>query len=156
MPPESASASSTGETEIPAVLKLAWKVFLEFESPVYPPEGTEEFRKTLRDEDYLSGIEYIGAFEGDDPVGVIGFRPVRMHICFFFVDGKYQRRGIGTGMFRYLRELFPERDITLNSSPYGIPFYKHLGFTETDEEQSVNGIRFTPMILKGEKDHAEH
>ena len=35
--------------------------------------------------------------------------------------------------------------ITLNSSPYGLPFYQALGFLSTDQEQTVNGIRFTPM-----------
>ncbi|MCR5316778.1 MAG: GNAT family N-acetyltransferase [Treponema sp.] len=35
--------------------------------------------------------------------------------------------------------------VTLNSSPYGLPFYKARGFVPTDEEKTVNGIRFTPM-----------
>ena len=39
----------------------------------------------------------------------------------------------------------PYGTITLNSSPYGLPFYKALGFVPTDNEQIVNGIRFTPM-----------
>ena len=29
------------QKEIPAALELAWKVFLEYESPDYAPEGTE-------------------------------------------------------------------------------------------------------------------
>ena len=37
------------------------------------------------------------------------------------------------------------KTITLNSSPYGKPFYLFLGFIPTDDEQIVNGIRFTPM-----------
>ena len=28
---------------------------------------------------------------------------------------------------------------------YGVPFYKAVGFAPTDEEKTVNGIRFTPM-----------
>ena len=67
------------------------------------------------------------------------------HICFFFVDGRYHRRGIGTRMFRRLLEDYPGETITLNSSPYGRPFYKAIGFVPTDEEKTVNGIRFTPM-----------
>ena len=41
--------------------------------------------------------------------------------------------------------LYPDKTITLNSSPYGLLFYQSLGFHKTDEEQTVNGIRFTPM-----------
>ena len=37
------------------------------------------------------------------------------------------------------------REITLNASPYGKPFYLHLGFVPQSDEQEVDGIRFTPM-----------
>ena len=137
--------------EIPAALDLAWKVFSEYESPVYSAEGTEEFRKSIHDPDYLLGIEYYGAFDGEKLVGEIGIRPDRRHICFFFVDGAYHRRGIGTDLFRYLREAFPNQAITLNSAPYGLPFYRKLGFRETDREQTVNGICFTPMKYERSK-----
>lgn len=35
--------------------------------------------------------------------------------------------------------------ITVNASPYAIEAYHHLGFVDTAKEQTVNGIRFTPM-----------
>lgn len=133
------------QNEIPAALELAWKVFSEYELPDYAPEGTEEFRKCLHDEEYLAGIEYYGTFDGEKLIGIIGIRADKNHICFFFVDGKYHRKGIGTGMFRYLLKNYSGRTITLNSSPYGLPFYKAIGFVPMDEEKTVNGIRFTPM-----------
>lgn len=139
------------EGEMPAALALAWKVFIEYESPDYSPEGTEEFRKTLQDDAYLAGIVCYGAFDGDKLVGLLGIRDVRRHICFFFVDGAYHRRGIGTRLFGKVLEAYPGQDITLNSSPYGLPFYKALGFETADSEQTVNGIRFTPMIYRAER-----
>ena len=126
-------------------LQLAWKVFSEFEVPDYAPEGAEEFRKCLNDEAYLAGIRYYGAYDGEKLVGILGVREDSCHICFFFVEGEYQRRGIGTGLFLRMREDFPGRKVTLNSSPYGLPFYRALGFRAMDSEQTVNGIRFTPM-----------
>ena len=137
------------EDKIPEALALAWKVFSEYESPDYSPEGTEEFNKCLHDEKYLSGIEYYGAFFGERLVGTIGIRAEKRHICFFFIDGKYHRQGIGTALFQYLLKDYPEETIMLNSSPYGLPFYKAIGFVPTDEEQTVNGIRFTPMKYEG-------
>jgi GNAT superfamily N-acetyltransferase len=131
--------------EIPVALDLAWRVFSEYESPDYSEEGTEEFRKCLHDEEYLTGIEYYGAFDAEKLIGIIGIRPDRKHICFFFVDGKYQRQGIGTRLFKTVLQDYPEQTITVNSSPYGVPFYHALGFENTDKEQTVNGIRFTPM-----------
>jgi len=133
------------EDERQAALDLAWVVFSEYESPDYSAEGTEEFRKCLHDEDYLHGLQYYGAFDGEKLIGEIAIRPDRKHICFFFVDGRYHRRGIGTRMFRRLLEDYPGETITLNSSPYGLPFYKAIGFVATEEEKTVNGIRFTPM-----------
>ncbi len=132
--------------ETPAALALAWKVFCAYESPVYPPEGTEEFRKSIQSEVYLAGIVYYGAFDGAALVGVLGIRKQRRHICFFFLDGAYHRRGIGTRLFCRARGDFPG-EITLNAAPFGLPFYKKLGFVPTAEEQTVNGIRFTPMRL---------
>ena len=137
--------------EIPAALELAWRVFSEYESPDNAPEGTEEFRKCLRDEAYLAGIDYYGAFDGETLAGMVGVRPDRNHICFFFVEGRYHRQGIGTRLFRTLLKDRPGQTVTLNSSPYGLPFYEALGFEKTAEEQTVNGIRFTPMKYEGRK-----
>ena len=41
-------------------------------------------------------------------------------------------------------------ELTLNSSPYGLPFYLSVGFEALSMEQEINGIRFTPMkyVLK--------
>ena len=139
------SIRKLSEEEISTALDLAWRVFSEYESPDYGEEGIEEFRKCLHDEGYLAGIEYYGAFDGERLIGLVGIRSDKKHICFFFVDGKYHRQGIGTMLFKVVRQDYPNQTITLNSSPYGVPFYHALGFTDTDKEQTVNGIRFTPM-----------
>ena len=133
------------KAETDAALQLAWKVFCGYEAPDYPPEGTEEFKRCLSDDAYLAGIRYYGAFDAEKLAGMLGIREEKCHICFFFVDGEHQRLGIGTRLFRRMREDFPDQTITLNSSPFGLPFYTALGFTATDREQTVTGIRFTPM-----------
>ena len=138
------------EDEKQSALELAWRVFSEYESPDYIPEGTEEFRKCLHDEEYLAGIEYYGAFDREKLIGTIGIRPDKNHICFFFVDGDYHRKGIGAGMFHHLLKSYSGKTITLNASTYGLPFYKAIGFVPTDKEKTVNGIRFTPMKYRQE------
>lgn len=136
--------------EIQSALSLAWRVFSEYEAPDYPTEGVEEFRNCLHDDKYLAGIEYYGVSDRDTIVGMAGIRKEKCHICFFFVDGKYHRLGIGTKLFERMRAECSDRTITLNSSPYGLPFYKSLGFAETGSEQTVNGIRFTPMKISNQ------
>ena len=39
--------------------------------------------------------------------------------------------------------------ITVNSSPYAVEVYRHLGFTPTGGEQNIDGLRFTPMKYPG-------
>ena len=143
------------DPEIPAALDLAWKVFSEYESPDYSIEGTEEFRKCMHDEEYLYGIDYYGAFDSSKLIGLIGIRSNLEHICFFFVDGQYHKNGIGTKMFNYLLENNIGNIITVNSSPYGLGFYKKLGFVPTEEEKTINGIRFTPMIYERESNGSD-
>ena len=133
--------------EVPEALNLAWKVFQEYESPDYSKEGTEEFRKCLHDNAYLDGITYFGAYDEEKLVGLVGIRLKEGHICFFFVDGAYHRRGIGRSLFEFVKSRVYVRPITLNSSPYGLPFYNALGFKAVSAEQTVNGIGFTPMVF---------
>ena len=142
------------EDERASALSLAWKVFSQYEAPDYSPEGAEEFHRCLRDENFLAGIEYIGAFDGDAPIGMVGIRKENCHICFFFVEGKYQRLGIGTRLFECVKAECFGKTITVNSSPYGLPFYRSLGFRSTDGEQTVNGIRFIPMQYQKEDDRS--
>lgn len=134
------------ESETPAALALAWEVFLAYEAPDYSPEGTEEFKHALHDESYLAGLEYFGAFDRDMLIGMLAIRKDACHICFFFVDGRYHRLGLGTRLFECMKADYAGKGFTLNSSPYGLPFYRSLGFVNTDSEQTVNGIRFTPMV----------
>ena len=141
--------------ETPAALCLVWEVFSEYESPVYPPEGTEEFRRCLHDEVYLAGLSYYGAFDGNTLIGVLGIRSRKRHICHFFVKGSYHRQGVGTGLFRLLLRDVPDGRITVNSAPCGLPFYRALGFRPTDREQTVNGIRFTPMEYRANAEQAD-
>ena len=136
------------DAEIPAALDLAWRVFSEYESPAYPPEGTAEFYKSIHDKAYLAGIRYYGAFCGGRLTGVLGVRHAQRHICFYFVESAHQRKGVGTALFRYLLAEFPGGGITLNAAPFGLPFYKALGFKPAGEERTVNGIRFTPMVYE--------
>ena len=140
------------ESEIPAALRLSLDVFMEFEAPEYEPEGVQEFRRSLGDAKYLEGLLWYGAFEGETLAGVIAVRERSCHLCLFFVRGDRHRRGIGTALFALVKRDFAGKTITLNAAPYALAFYKALGFEPADVEQTVNGIRFTPMFLRGTED----
>ncbi|MGM9600536.1 MAG: GNAT family N-acetyltransferase [Faecousia sp.] len=130
--------------EIPAALELCWRVFLEFEAPEYPPEGTAAFRASLDDQERNRKMDFYGAFDGENLVGVLSMRAPQ-HIAGFFVDAAYHRRGIGRRLFDAMRRDYSRQEFTVNSSPYAVEIYRHLGFVPTDTEQLVSGMRFVPM-----------
>ena len=135
------------QDEIQAALDLTWEVFLQFEAPEYPEEGVRTFRAYLDDKEKTGRLKFWGAFDGETLVGTICVRPPQ-HIGGFFVRGDYHRRGIGRALFDAMRAEYERQAFTVNSSPYAVEVYRHLGFRATDTEQLADGIRFTPMFYR--------
>ena len=48
-----------------------------------------------------------------------------------------------------MRQDYDRQTFTVHSSPYAVEVYRHLGFVATDAEQTVSGLRFTPMRFDG-------
>lgn len=148
--------------EVDEALELALEVFLEFEAPDYKPQGVETFKGFIGDEKIIQGFKsgrcpMFAAFENGKMAGLIGMRENKTHINLVFVKKEYQHKGIATELFRYLlselrRENPALSEITLNSSPYGVPFYLRLGFAPQSGELEEDGIRYTPMkfFVKGD------
>ncbi|MGN0468767.1 MAG: GNAT family N-acetyltransferase [Acutalibacteraceae bacterium] len=134
--------------ETPKALNLVWNVFMEFEAPNYTKEGIEEFDKSIHDENYLSKLCFYGAFDKEQLIGVLATRSAGTHIALFFVDGKYHRQGIGTKLFKTALKNCSGNKITVNASVCAAEIYHKLGFYDTDEQQTVNGLKFTPMEFK--------
>lgn len=143
------------DSEVDKALELALEVFMEFEAPDYKPEGAETFRSFIRDEKLINGFKQdlspmYAAFDNGNIIGLMGMRATKTHINLAFVKKEYHRRGVATAIFNYLLDDLRKEnpslfEITLNSSPYGLPFYLHLGFVPQSDEQEADGMRFTPM-----------
>ena len=142
--------------EVDSAMALALEVFMQFEAPDYPPEGVETFKKDIvENPEYLKNARLglcpiYGAFDGDKIVALMGMRSNKTHINLVFTKKSYHRRGIARAIFySLLNDVLKENPtleaLTLNSSPYGLPFYLAIGFVPLSEEQEINGIRFTPM-----------
>lgn len=137
-----------GDDEKVEALSLVWSVFKEYEAPDYSEEGVEEFYKSIHDKSYLSQLCMYGAFMSHKLVGVIATRSEGTHVALFFVEGNYHRQGIGKQLFKTVLKECRADKMTVNSSPYAVPIYHKLGFCDVDNEQVVNGVRFTPMELE--------
>ncbi|MDO4816508.1 MAG: GNAT family N-acetyltransferase [Bacillota bacterium] len=135
-------------TELENSLDFVWKVFLEFEAVNYPENGKTAFYNAIHSEDYLRTLNAYGAFDNDRIIGIIATRNEGSHIALFFVDGEYQRQGIGRKLFNKCLEDNNKHLITVHSSEYAAEVYKRLGFIQTEELREEVGIRFIPMSLE--------
>ncbi len=118
---------------------------MKFEASDYSSEGVKSFQKFIENKDILLETEFFGAYENCELKGVIATRNDKKHICCFFVRQQFQRQGIGRKLWEYVKNNSPHNIITVNSSPYAVPVYHKLGFTDIDTEQLKDGIRYTPM-----------
>ena len=139
--------------DVKSAMELVLRVFMEFEAPEYAEEGVAEFQAFIEPSIITSKMEsgefwLWGAFYRDKVVGVIAIRPP-LHISLMFVDKQYHRRGIAHKLFETVLNCRSVIDghgrVTVNSSPYAVEIYKRLGFQPTGMEQTLNGLRFTPM-----------
>ena len=137
-----------------SAMEVVWRTFLKFEAPLYGEEGKEHFYEFISGEQLHRMFE-IGeypmwvAVEGSRIVGVASLRACN-HISLLFVDEAYHRRGIGKRLVIAMQQYAMQRGnvkLTVNSSPYGEPFYHALGFMNSSETLRTDGIIYTPMIL---------
>lgn len=144
------------ENEWEDAMRLAWDTFILFEAPEYSKEGIQSFKNFVKDPIlktlYLEGkYKVLAAFDKDIMVGIVGVRN-ETHISLLFVDSEYHRRGIASELLKQMfyntfRE-YGKREMTVNSSPYAVGFYHKIGFSDTNIEQTTDGIRYTPMIIR--------
>ncbi|MDO4489042.1 MAG: GNAT family N-acetyltransferase [Eubacteriales bacterium] len=133
------------QNEIREFLPLVWDVFCEYEAPNYPEDARQMFKNAIYDEKYLSMLSAYGAYEDNEPAGIIATREAGRHVALFFVAGKYHRQGIGRRLFEAMLKDNPKDELTVHSSLYAVPVYERLGFIRTGDVQSEDGITYLPM-----------
>ena len=138
------------------VSDLVARTFNTFVAPDFEPVGVTTFLEFVTPGAIQNRLE-AGAFglvaHGDKTIaGVIEFRDYS-HITLLFVDAFYQRRGISRTLVQQgiaiCQQHNPQlKEITVNSSPYAVAIYQHLGFVIRAPEETHSGIRAVPMRLE--------
>jgi GNAT superfamily N-acetyltransferase len=138
-----------------ALHTLLVSVFHEFVAPDFLPQGIQEFLSYISTETLLARLEHesfvLVAATNQALVGMIEMRHYS-HVSLLFVDRHYQGRGIARCLLHraiaLCRDQLPDlAQITVNATPYALPVYKRLGFTQREPEQVQQGVRFIPMVL---------
>jgi len=137
--------SVTDPSDRTAAFALALDVFMAFVAPDYAPEGVETFRAFVSGGDGADALAVYGAYLEGELAGMIATRGGGAHISLFFVEPRFQRRGIGRALFERVAASCAEDTLTVHSSPYAKPIYERLGFTAICGEQCQDGIRYYPM-----------
>lgn len=145
----------TEETELQAALRLAENVFMQFEAPAFSKRGVESFLAFLWGqrvrEMFADGSFTVWCcYSGETLAGMLALRNGE-HISLAFVRSDFHRQGIGRMLYAAAKaeaEAHGIERITVNASDYGIPFYKAMGFRETDMRLLTDGIQYTPMAAK--------
>jgi len=139
------------DADIVSALDLAWRMFVKYDSPDYGVEHTERMRVAIEDRlkdfsIYKQRLMVVALVDGK-VVGMLETYGTN-RISLLFVDSEYQRKGIATAMMsKVASELKMQGydEIVLNSSPHGLPFYEHFGFTVEEEERNPDTPWKTPM-----------
>ncbi|WP_170111233.1 GNAT family N-acetyltransferase [Photobacterium sanctipauli] len=64
-----------------------------------------------------------------------------------YVKTQYHGQGIAKQLVDEMKQLSHAEVIQVKASIYAVGFYSRVGFQPTDQEQSINGIRYIPMEL---------
>ena len=145
----------TDREKIREAFELAQDVFMMYEAPTFIKRGTESFLGFLwgkRVQEMLDeGTFRVWVCHLDGKLaGMIALRD-NSHISLLFVKGNFHRQGVGRMLYEMAKIhalTSGSRFITVNASEYGIPFYRAMGFHETDMQRTSDGIIYTPMETK--------
>ena len=143
------------KNDIQQALDLVNRVFSEFVAIDYSEQGKKTFNDYLEVKyeevvnDVQTGHKKIwGFFIDNEIVGVIATRDTS-HIALMFVDKQHHRNVIAKQLYNTILDEVKENtevsQITVNSSPYAVTVYEHLGFVKTDEQREKDGIIHVPM-----------
>ena len=143
--------------EMEEALALVWEGFSDFQAAECSEEAIDEFWSSI-DQEYMiqqygdGTVRFWGAFEDDFLVGVCAIREMR-RVELLYVDANYQRQGIATSLLK--KAVMDTKEIALdmsrlsvNASPYSVPFFKAMGFESTGPQEELDGLKFQPMSVQ--------
>jgi len=128
-------------------IRLSLVTFMECGKEDYDENGLEVFQSFIYDEEKVSELTFLGAFDGDKLIGTLAFKKRDGHLSLFFVHSDYHRMGVGRNLFNTFLSQYKFNEITVNSSTYAVPFYESLGFKKLAEKQNYHGLISVPLIF---------
>lgn len=143
------------ESDAEAVSKLIQKTFMKSIAGTFRKRGVGHFLKYETPEHVLKRAKtrpVLVAVSGRKVIGVVEISKQGDRIRRLFVDGKYQRKGIGSKLFRRMEKLCLERkpkSIKIYSSVNAVKFYENMGYEKFGGvRKSKEGIVYQLLVKK--------
>ena len=141
-------------SDLPLACALCKEVFLAFDAPDYTPHGVAFFLSYIAPDHLHSMVRQgrlrlYGAFENNALSGVLALRGFS-HISLLFVRADKHRQGFGRSLVDYARQKAHKagkHQLTVNASPYAVPFYHAVAFCDTGSLTSQQGVLYVPMRM---------
>lgn len=134
--------------------ELIVRVFHKYVAPVYSEKGVVKFLDMLSPDGLREMNNGKNSFVivAKDQSKIIGMLSVinDSHIALFFVNPRYQGKGIGKNLIDEAINNCLNRNpelsvVTVSSSSNSKSFYEEAGFEVLGDEINEEGLRFTPM-----------
>lgn len=147
-------------SDLPLACALCKEVFLAFDAPDYPRQGIDFFLSYIAP-DHLHSmmrqgqLRLYGAFENNALSVVLALRGFS-HISLLFVRADKHRQGFGRSLVDYARQKAHKagkHQLTVNASPYAVPFYHAVGFCDIGSLTFQQGISYVPMCMPVSLEH---
>ncbi len=139
-------------TEIKTAYELIKASFLEFNTAELGEGGQEKIlakaiNETHMEKRFARGTYFLAAFLDGEMAGVAEMT-TKYHLRLLYIKGMFHRKGLGKCLVDELIRMAKDNGaefLTVNAALSALPFYQKYGFTETDELQDLDGVRFVPM-----------
>ncbi|GAK86805.1 putative acetyltransferase [Vibrio ponticus] len=134
--------------DVGALVELISSVASSNILPSLSEEGRKSFISSIRpDVETALDLTRFQSFKVTTDNEIIGFGAIRDsdYITHLFIDTRSQKSGVGKRLLHHLLSRSSAKEVGLKSSVNAVGFYESQGFTVTDTEQSVKGIRYVPM-----------
>lgn len=89
-------------------------------------------------------------FVGDVNHQVVAYMAIqnKTHVFHLFVAQDYQRQGLATQLWNYVKAYCRSDTYSVTSSDYAVPLYEKLGFIKTSLSGYREGVPIQPMVLQ--------
>ena len=132
--------------------ELICRVFVEFVSPGWTEKAVKDCLLEQSTEKIIERLkvrdQFVAIISDNNIAGIVEGKN-NSRITRLFVDKKYQRQGIATGLMLKMEELFIERGsmrIIIHSSLHAQKFYEKMGYKKSTRLIRSKGMVYQPMI----------